>query len=68
MVDHAVPRKLWEHKNIQSTEMYKFMQVVNITKGTKLEVKLHFRFQQVAAWCRVYSNRVNPTADFHRAL
>jgi hypothetical protein len=65
MVDHAVPRKLWEHKNIQSTEMYKFMQVVNTTQGTKLEVKLQSRFWQVAAWCRVYSN---PTADFHRAL
>ncbi|KAJ5810316.1 acetoacetate-CoA ligase [Penicillium pulvis] len=37
MVEHAMPRKLWEHKNIQSTEMYKFMQMINATQGTKLE-------------------------------
>lgn len=42
MGDHVMPRKLWEHENIQSTEMYKFMQVVNTRNGTQLEVKLQF--------------------------
>ncbi|KAJ5633488.1 acetoacetate-CoA ligase, partial [Penicillium lividum] len=37
MIDHAMPRKLWEHENIQSTEMYKFMQILNARNGTKLE-------------------------------
>ncbi|KAJ6017890.1 acetoacetate-CoA ligase [Penicillium sp. IBT 35674x] len=37
MADHAMPRKLWEHKNIQSTEMHKLMQGINATQGTKLE-------------------------------
>jgi hypothetical protein len=53
MVDHAndaMPRKLWEHENIQSTEMYKFMQAVNARHGTQLEVKLQFRIRHMAAW------------------
>ncbi|KAF7166313.1 hypothetical protein CNMCM6106_002171 [Aspergillus hiratsukae] len=45
MVDHAndaMPRKLWEHENIQSTEMYKFMQAVNARHGTQLETFTEF--------------------------
>jgi hypothetical protein len=47
MVDHAMPRKLWEHENIQSTEMHKFMQAVNARHGTQLEVKLQSRIRHI---------------------
>lgn len=31
------PAKLWEHPNPQSTEMYKFLQIVNQKYGKKFE-------------------------------
>lgn len=34
-----LPRKLWEHSNPKSTEMYKFMQKVNRKHGLNLMVR-----------------------------
>ena len=35
-----VPRKLWEHANPESTEMYKFMQAANKKHNLELRVSL----------------------------
>jgi acetoacetyl-CoA synthetase len=34
----AVPRKLWEHPNPESTEMYRFMQEINKKNNLQLQV------------------------------
>lgn len=34
----SVPRKLWEHPDPKSTEMYKFMQLINTSQKLKLNV------------------------------
>ena len=36
-----VPRKLWEHPDPKSTEIWRFMQEVNREKGLKMEVSGH---------------------------
>ena len=35
----AVPRKLWEHPDPQSTTMYKFMQSINRKHNLRLKVR-----------------------------
>lgn len=36
-----LPRKLWEHPDPKSTDMYKFMQEVNKKHGLNLQVRGH---------------------------
>jgi acetoacetyl-CoA synthetase len=41
MAPSDIPRKLWEHPNPESTEMYRFMQEVNTQHNLELKVRLN---------------------------
>ncbi|KAH8732011.1 hypothetical protein GQ44DRAFT_767054 [Phaeosphaeriaceae sp. PMI808] len=42
---HPTPRKLWQHPNPESTEMWKFMQRANRTRGLNMQT-----FQELYDW------------------
>lgn len=39
-----IPRKLWEHPDPRSTEMYKLMQEINKKENLQLEVRDSFSY------------------------
>lgn len=43
METNVLLRKLWEHPDPESTQMWKFMQEVNRMRGRNLEVRERFR-------------------------
>ncbi|KAF2845030.1 acetoacetate-CoA ligase [Plenodomus tracheiphilus IPT5] len=56
--EHPIPRKLWQHPNPESTEMWKFMQRANQTRGLNMQ-----NFRELYEWS-VGDNRT----DFWRDM
>lgn len=50
--DHPIPRKLWQHADPKSTEMWRFMQRANQTRGLNMQASLsHSSFLSAVLGC-----------------
>lgn len=49
----TIPRKLWEHPNPKSTQMWQFMQEVNEQSNRDLKVSVFFSHE--STWCNIAS-------------